>query len=101
MYSGSGAATSAGRGSGRQCRHRRARRRLQATGKSETEAIELVEVVDRDRSEYIKKYFNVEWPARHFFHLMINSTIGEETVVQTVVDGLRAIESRGTTLPGQ
>ena len=42
--------------------------------------------------DFIKQYFGIEWPARHFFHLMINSTMGEEAVVQTVLDGLSAIE---------
>ena len=34
--------------------------------------------MDRDRAEFIKRYFGVEWPGRHRFHLMINSTVGEE-----------------------
>src|SRR5581483_6777205 len=51
-------------------------RRLQARGKSESEAVELAETVDRDRAEYIKKYFHVEWPAREYFHLMVNTVVG-------------------------
>ncbi len=68
-------------------------RRLEARGKSESEAIELAENVDRERSEYIRKYFDVEWPARHFFHLMINSTLGDEMVVDTIVHSVSALES--------
>ena len=67
-------------------------RRLQRMGKSEKEAIELVETVDRDRWEYIKKYFDVEWPARHFFHLMINSTMGDEAVVETILHSMSILE---------
>jgi hypothetical protein len=37
-------------------------RRLREIGKSEEEAVELAETVDRDRSAYIKQYFGVEWP---------------------------------------
>jgi cytidylate kinase len=69
-------------------------RRLQATGKSEKEAIELVDTVDRDRSEYIKKYFDVDWPARHYFHLMINSTMGDEIVVETILHSVSVLERR-------
>ena len=69
-------------------------RRLQATGKSEKEAAELVETVDRDRSEYIKKYFDVEWPARHYFHLMINTTMGEEAAVGTILHFKSILEKR-------
>jgi cytidylate kinase len=63
-------------------------RRLQREGKSEREAIELVETVDRDRSAFIKQYFQIDWPARHFFHIMINSTMGDEKVVQTILNGM-------------
>ena len=65
-------------------------RRLQATGKSEQEATQLAETVDLDRAAFIKKYFGVDWPPREYFHLMINSTIGEEGVVRTVLDGMQA-----------
>ncbi|MGA2591329.1 MAG: cytidylate kinase-like family protein [Bryobacteraceae bacterium] len=60
--------------------------RLRAMGKSEQEAIQLAETVDVDRAAFIKQYFNVEWPARHFFHLMINSTIGDEEVVRIILN---------------
>lgn len=60
--------------------------RLQATGKSEAQAIELAETVDVDRAAFIKQYFNVDWPDRHRFHLMINSSLGDETAVETIVD---------------
>jgi cytidylate kinase len=66
-------------------------RRLQQLGKSQEEAIQLAETVDRDRADFIKQYFGIDWPARHFFHLMINSAIGDTTVVQVVLDGLSAV----------
>jgi cytidylate kinase len=61
-------------------------RRLRAEGKSEKEAAQLVERVDRDRAAFIMQYFGVEWPDRQRFHLMVNSTIGEEAVTQTILD---------------
>lgn len=63
-------------------------RRLEEMGKSESEAIDLAETVDLDRSEYVKQYFNIEWPARHFFHLMINTKVGDQIVVQTVLQSI-------------
>jgi hypothetical protein len=36
-------------------------------------AIELAETVDRHRADFIEKYFNVEWPDRHRFHLMVTN----------------------------
>ncbi len=63
-------------------------RRLQSIGKREKEAIELVETVDLDRAAFIKRYFNVDWPERHRFHLMINSSIGDEVAVETILDAV-------------
>jgi cytidylate kinase len=60
-------------------------RRLMARGKSEHDAIDLAETVDRDRAEYIKKYFDVEWPDRHYFHLMVNTIVGDRMAVETIV----------------
>ena len=68
-------------------------RRLQQAGKSERDAIERVQTIDQDRAAFIKQYFGVEWPARQFFHLMLNSTMGEAAVVQTVLDSLSAIQT--------
>ena len=63
-------------------------RRLRATGKSEKEATELAETVDRDRANFIEKYFHVEWPARHRFHLMVNSGMGEDAAVDVILDAV-------------
>jgi cytidylate kinase len=60
-------------------------RRLRSTGRSEKQAIELAETVDRDRAAFIKRYFNVEWPARHRFHLMVNSGMGEDVAVEVIL----------------
>jgi cytidylate kinase len=65
-------------------------RRLRDIGKSEADAVHLAETVDDDRSAYIKQYFDIEWPARHFFHLMINSNMGDEMVVQTILNGIKS-----------
>jgi hypothetical protein len=61
-------------------------RRLQSTGKSEKEAMELAESVDRERADFVEKYFKLEWPGRHRFHLMVNSGMGDEVAVNTILD---------------
>ena len=63
-------------------------RRLRAMGKSEKEATELAETVDRDRADFIKRYFDVDWPGRHRFHLMVNSGMGDEMAVEIILDAL-------------
>ena len=67
-------------------------RRLKQGGKNEEEAIELACNVDRDRAEFIKQNFGIKFPERHFFHLMVNSTMGEQAAVQTVLDALSAVQ---------
>ena len=67
-------------------------RRLQQSGKSQEEATQLVQTVDRDRAEFIRQNFGIQFPSRHFFHLMVNSTIGEAAAVQTVLDALSAMQ---------
>ena len=67
-------------------------RRLVRSGKTEKDATELVETVDRERSEYIKKHFDVDWPARHYFHLMINTTMGDEIVVDTILHSVSNLQ---------
>jgi len=71
-------------------------RRLQAGGKSQSEAVHLAESVDRDRAAFIKQYFGVDWPDRHRFHLMINSTVGDENAVDTILNVINMLEKRGT-----
>ena len=61
-------------------------RRLQAIGKSEQEAVKLVQTVDNDRADFVKRYFKLTWPERHTFHLMVNSRIGDEATVDTILD---------------
>jgi cytidylate kinase len=68
-------------------------RRLRKTGKGEAEAIELAESVDRDRAAFIKQYFGAEWPAaRSMFHLMVNSAMGDEAAVETILTTMAMVE---------
>jgi len=66
-------------------------RRLLARGKSEVEAEHLVDTVDRDRVDFIQKYFGVEWPDRAVYHTMINTTIGDEAVVHMILEIMKMV----------
>jgi cytidylate kinase len=70
-------------------------RRVMAGGKTEREAQELVDTVDRDRIDFIQRYFGVEWPTRSLFHIMLNTSLGEAVVVQTILQFMNTIESSG------
>lgn len=69
-------------------------RRLRATGESEHQATELARTIDRDRADFIQQYFQVEWPARHHFHLMVNSGMGDETAAQVILDAVARYQQR-------
>jgi cytidylate kinase len=66
-------------------------RRLIANGKSESEA-KLVEAVDRERGQFVKTYFGADWPTRSFYDLMINTAIGEDNVVSTILHTMLLVE---------
>jgi len=69
-------------------------RRMVELGKSREEAEDLVENVDKERAAYIKHYFNAEWPTRSLYHLMINTVVGDENVIATILGGMKMLESR-------
>jgi cytidylate kinase len=66
--------------------------RLRAGGKSEDEALDLAENVDIDRAAYIKQYFQLDWPSRQNFHVMINTTMGDERVVETILHSVGLLQ---------
>jgi CMP/dCMP kinase len=67
-------------------------RRLVANGKHESE-IELVEAVDRERGTFVKRYFGADWPTRSYYDLMINTAIGEDNVISTILHSMNRIEN--------
>jgi cytidylate kinase len=69
-------------------------RRLRADGSSESDAEELVDAVDRERIAYIKHYFNADWPTRSLYHLMLNTAVGDEPVIQTILSTMHLVEGR-------
>lgn len=67
-------------------------RRTMAEGHGEEDAAEMVDSVDRERIAYVKHYFNADWPTRSLYHLMINTAVGNEPVVQTILDTMHLVE---------
>ena len=71
-------------------------RRLLARGKSEQEAEQLVDTVDRERVAFIQKYFHVEWPDRVVYHTMINTAIGDDAVLRVILDLMENVNAKLT-----
>lgn len=69
-------------------------RRVFAVEKDEAKAIELVDTVDENRGEFIKRYFGVQWPSRHLYHAMLNTDIGEDAIVDTILQLMDSANKR-------
>jgi len=61
-------------------------RRLRASGVDEDDLERLVDSVDNDRAAFIEKYFHIEWPNRPLYHAMFNTAVGDDVVVNEVLN---------------
>lgn len=60
-------------------------KRILADVKDEAEANRLIDSVDRERKEFIQHYYKVEWPSRHLYHAMLNTAIGDDATVDSII----------------
>ncbi|HXZ33943.1 MAG TPA: cytidylate kinase-like family protein [Terriglobales bacterium] len=67
-------------------------RRLKLAGKSQLEAEQLLDNIDRDRIEFVKRYFDADWPTRSLYHMMINTAIGNENVISIILNSMGTFE---------
>jgi cytidylate kinase len=68
-------------------------RRVQACGRSQAEAQELIQRIDQERAAYVKKYHNKTWPTRELYHLMINTKVGDDAVVDMVMSQIQVLNA--------
>lgn len=69
-------------------------RRLLQEGSTTAEAEELVDSVDRERIAFVKHYFNADWPTRSLYHVMINTAVGNESVIETILHTMHLVDGR-------
>ena len=69
-------------------------RRLLGRGKSAKEAEDLVDTVDRERADFIQKYFHVDWPDRPIYHALLNTVIGDECAANMILSLVQTYEAR-------
>ncbi len=67
-------------------------RRLQELGKSLHDAEDLVDTVDRERILFVKRYFGADWPTRALYHMMINTAVGDENVISTILHTMQMLQ---------
>lgn len=78
-------------------RERRFRRVLGRVGGDQHEAVELVDQRDEDRKKFVKHYFGHEWPNRQYFHAMLNTGIGDDDTVESILRLLDTLNRRAGT----
>ncbi len=69
-------------------------RRLLQEGSTRSEAEDLVDTVDRERIAFVKHYFNADWPTRSLYHVMINTAVGNDSVIETILHTMHLVEGR-------
>jgi|SRR5208283_806849 len=69
-------------------------RRLLQDGLQESDAEERVDTIDRERIAFVKHYFDADWPTRSLYHLMINTALGNESVIKTILHTMQLVEGR-------
>ena len=61
-------------------------RRTIAQGETEREATQLLESVDRERAAFVRKYYGKEWPDRSLYNLMMNTKVGDDAVIASILN---------------
>jgi cytidylate kinase len=64
------------------------------------EATELVDTIDRERAEFIKRYFNKDWPCRSLYNVMVNTSFGLDLAVETILSAMKVMELSPATARG-
>ena len=59
------------------------------------EAVHLVDTMDEDRQKFVKHHFGHEWPNRQLFQAMVNTGMGDDIVIETILTMLNAINQCG------
>jgi CMP/dCMP kinase len=68
-------------------------RRVLARVGDKNEAVELVDTIDEERKKFVKHYLGYEWPNRHLFHLMLNTEVGDDATIESILQLLEALNS--------
>jgi len=69
-------------------------RRLLQDGASKSDAEDLVDTIDLERIAFVKHYFGADWPTRSLYHVMINTAVGDESVIDTILHTMHLDEGR-------
>ena len=74
-------------------------RRLVEAGKNEEEALEEIENVDRQRVIFVKRYYGMDWPTRELYHMMVNSKVGDDVVIDAILNEIARLDVPSSSQP--
>ena len=60
-------------------------RRVRERHPSLAEAEQALEVRDRERAAYVRRFYDQDWTNRHLYHLTLCSSPGEQKAVATIL----------------
>ena len=83
---------------------RRSRRKCAGCARSERARLRRANwssTIDKERGQFIKRYFGADWPCRQLYDLMINSDRGDEYVIETILNGIALAERMGAAVAAQ
>jgi hypothetical protein len=75
-------------------------RRVRQRHPNLAEAEEALEIRDRERAAYVRRFYNQDWTNRHLYHLMLSSSQGEQAAVSTILTA-SSLDREGLALPGR
>jgi cytidylate kinase len=55
-------------------------------------AEQVIDTADKERAAFIRQHFHIEWPERHVYNLMLNTAIGEDSVVETILQAAKLLQ---------
>lgn len=73
-------------------------RRLLASGRGPEESEELLDTVDRDRALFVKKYYGADWPTRSLYHMMLNTAVGNENVISSILSTIQVLSRQEVSI---
>lgn len=71
-------------------------RRILECGRTKAEAENLLETVDHDRIAFVKRYYNMNWPTRELYDVMINTGVGDSGVVDVIQKQIETMDRTQT-----
>jgi cytidylate kinase len=75
-------------------------RRVRERHATLAEAEEALDVRDRERAAYVRRFYDQDWTNRHLYHLMLSSSQGEQVAVSTILTAA-GLDREGFASPGR